>query len=164
MTNQPTAPETPSPPEPAVPELSASELRLEREHCALEMERLTLERDRLETERLRLERERDLYGGGSNALHVGIGVLCLAVAVVLALGLLFGYNAGLESGRLQAPAPRKVLVSDTFLRLLRETPSGTGAFAPPADTPVSASSTPSWVSLYARPAYSVAFGNLPLIR
>ena len=164
MTDSSAASETPSSTDAAVSGLSASELRLEREHCALEMERLALERDRLETERLRLERERELYGGGSNALHVGIGVLCLAVAVVLALGLLFGYDAGLEAGRLQAPAPRKVLVSGAFLDLLRATPSGAAVFAAPAAEPAPASRTPPWVSLYARPASSAAFGNLPLLR
>lgn len=164
MTDHPASSETPPSAESAVSGLSASELRLEREHCALEIERLALERDRLETERLRLERERELYGGGSNALHVGIGVLCLAVAVVLVLGLLFGYNAGLEAGRLQAPAPRKILVSGAFLDLLRETPSGAAAFAPPAAAPAATPGTPPWVSLYARPASSAAYGNLPLLR
>lgn len=152
----------PPPAEPVVPELSASELRLEREHCALEMERLALERDRLETERLRLERERTLYGANTNALHIGMGVFAVAIAVVLALGLLFGYNAGLEAGRLQAPAPRKVLVSGTFLQLLRETPSASGAFAPVPEEP-SGRKLP-WVSLYARPASAAAYGNLPLVR
>ena len=145
--------------EPNVPELSATELRLERERCALELERLALE-----LERLRLERERDLYGNGSNALHVGMGVLALAVVVVLALGLLFGYNAGIESGRLQAPAPRKVVVNGAFLDLLRQTPSGTMAFAAAEPSGDGGARRLPWVTLYSRPASSAAFGNLPLIR
>lgn len=156
------------PPDPAVAQavagLSASELRLEREHCALELERLALERERLETERLRLERERELYaGGGSNALHVGIGVLVLAVVVVLALGLLFGYNAGLDAGRLQAPAPRKILVNGPFLDMLRKTPPGTLGMVDTLTPPDIRSRRP-WEYLNARPAADSACGNLPLLR
>ena len=147
----------------AVSAMSASGLRLEREHCALELERLSLERERLETERLRLERERELYaGGGSNALHVSLGILALAVTVVLVLGLLFGYNAGLESGRLQAPAPRKVLVNGAFLEMLRQTPSGTLGID--AAMPSDLRAKRPWEGLNARPASAAAYGNQLLIR
>ncbi len=149
-------PEAPTPP---VPELTATELRLERERCALDMERLSLERERLETERLRLQRERDAFGGGSNALHVGIGVLALAVAVVLALGLLFGYNAGVDVGRQQSPPPRKVRVSRDFLAALRH---GTAAEGMEQDADLDAPAP--WFTLYTRPAADRAIGNLPLVR
>ena len=146
-----------------VPELSASELRLERERCALDLERLALERERLETERMRLERERELYGsGGSNALHVGLWVLALAVFVTLILGLLFGYTAGVDSGRSEVPPPRKVLVSDAFIRALRT--GGGDAPSSPSSVEKSRVASSPWFTLYSRPASDAAFGNLPLVR
>lgn len=146
-----------------VPELSASELRLERERCALDMERLALERERLETERMRLERERELYGsGGSNALHVGLWVLALAVFVTLALGLLFGYTAGVDSGRSEVPPPRKVLVSSEFIRALRT--GADDASRPAAPSEKSRVAASPWFTLYSRPASDAAFGNLVLVR
>lgn len=155
--------ETPST-EPAVPELSASELRLERERHALDIERLGLERERLETERMRLERERELYGsGGSNALHVGMGVFALAVFVVLALGLLFGYTAGVDIGREQSPPPRRIEIGREFVEALR--------LGAPAASPDSGDACPDsfdapapWFTLYTRPKSSKAYGNLPLVR
>ena len=156
--------EPPSTSAPAVPELSASELRLERERYALDIERLGLERERLETERMRLERERELYGaGGSNALRVGMGVFVFAVVVVLALGLLFGYTAGVDFGREQSPPPRRIQINRSFVEALR-------IGMPPADASASErdgdyySAPAPWFTLYTRPASSKAFGNLPMVR
>ncbi len=145
---------------PAVSELSASELRLERERCALDLERLGLERERLETERLRLQRERDLYdASGSNALRVGLWVLVLAVLVTLALGLLFGYTTGVDMGRNQSPPPRRIQVSRGLAEALRAGAAPTGAQSD--DEPESRAP---WFTLFTRPASDAAFGNLPIVR
>ena len=152
-------PQTPA----AVSELSASELRLERERCALDIERLALERERLETEQMRLKRERDLYGaGGTNALHVGLWVLALAVLVALVLGLLFGYTAGADSSRTEVAPSRKVLVSQEFIQALR---TGTGpAAASSEDNETPGAPMSPWFNLYTRPATDRAFGYLPMVR
>lgn len=142
----------PTPPERPVEEMSASELRLERERCTLDRERLSLERERMETERLRLERERQLYASGSERLHVGIGILALCVAVFLALGLLLGYNAGYDT----SPPPQKVLVGRKFMELLDRTK------LPPPPPP--ASSAPVWARIRARSGEDAAFGNLVIVR
>lgn len=151
--------------EPAVPELSATELRLERERYALDIERLGLERERLETERLRLERERELYGtGGSNALHIGMGVFAFAVLVVLALGLLFGYNAGVDFGRDQAPPPRRILIGKDFVEALRIGAPASSGERDGADGGEGFEAPAPWFTLYTRPMRDAAAGNLPLVR
>ncbi len=156
--------ESPASNEPSVPELSASELRLERERYALDIERLGLERERLETERMRLQRERELYGaGGSNSLRVGMGVFVFAVVVVLALGLLFGYTAGVDFGREQSPPPRRIQINRSFVEAL-----GIGMPSPAASAGErdgdSYSAPAPWFTLYTRPASSEAFGNQPIVR
>ena len=146
---------------PTIPEMSASELRLERERCALELERLGLERERLETERLRLQRERDLYeAGGSNALRVGLWVLALAAVVALSLGLLFGYTAGADAGRSEVPPPRKVVVGREFIEALRIGRVG----SLPGTAPGPAGARSPWFTLYSRPAADASAGNLPIVR
>ena len=150
--------------EPAVPELSASELRLERERYALDIERLGLERERLETERMRLERERELYGsGGSSALHVGMGVFAFAVLVVLVLGLLFGYTAGVDFGREQSPPPRRIQIGRDFVEALRLGGPATSDRAGESCGEAYDAPAP-WFTLYARPKSTEACGNLTMLR
>lgn len=162
--NSDLSPATDTPSAPTLPEMSASELRLERERCALELERLGLERERLETERMRLERERDLYeAGGSNALRVGLWVLGLAAGVALVLGLLFGYTAGADAGRSEVPPPRKVLVGREFIDALRVGRVAQASGATDGSERAASGLSP-WFSLYARPAADAAAGNLFLVR
>ncbi len=134
-----------------------SELLLEREKLAIERERLELERDRLTSERDQLKSERE-WQGQTTGLHVGVGIFGLAVATALLVGGLVGFNAGLETGRQQAPLPRHVVVGRNFLELLARTaPRVPSEPAPPAEGL-------DLLARYRRPPGQAAAGNLAIVR
>ena len=93
------------------------DVRIEKEKMSIERESLALERERVQAllERLRIERE---WSGDSDALHVGIGILGLAVAVALVLGAVIGYRTGFDSGFLRNPRPRKVVIGKKVVNML----------------------------------------------
>lgn len=159
----PNDPDTPAPHTTAsslLSEFSDTQLRLEREKLVLERERLALERERMESEREQWRAEREMLGQASSGLHVGMGVFGLAVAVALVVAGLVGFNAGLETGRNQAPAPRYVLVGRKFQELLARTQR----LPPPSDPTAGPADGFDGLALYRRPPQARAFGNLPILR
>jgi hypothetical protein len=138
--------------------MTPTEVRLEREKLALEREMLTLERERLSAEREQWHSESEWRGQVTNGLHVGVGILGLAVAVALLLGGIAGYNAGLDTGRSQIPLPRTVRVSSQFLRMLSRT-----VYAPVRRPPAPPPNF-DYFALYKRPRDARAAGNLAIVR
>ena len=155
-------PDTDSDPSPSsfppVSDLTPTEVRLEREKLALEREMLSLERERLAAEREQWRTESEWRGQVSTGLHVGVGILGLAVAVALLFGAVAGYNAGLDAGRSQIPLPRTVRISNQFLRMLSRTVYAQ-VRKPPAPPPDF-----DFFALYRRPRDAEAAGNLAIIR
>jgi hypothetical protein len=144
----------------SVLEMTPTEVRLDREKLILEREKLTLERERMAAEREQWKREREWRDKAPTGMHVGAGILGLAVLVALLLGGFLGYNSGYESGASQVPEPKKVLVGHQFLRMLSRT-----VYAPrAADRGVVKAPGLDLESLYKRPPDTHAFGNLIILR
>ena len=145
---------------PPPPEMTESQVRLEREKLALEREMLALERERMEAEREQWKRERELLGETTSGLHVGLGVFGIAVAVALVVAGMIGFNSGLEAGRHQAPLPRHVVVSREFLNLLARTQP----LPRPPDPRTETRPGFDWLALYRRPPEARGAGNILLLR
>ena len=145
-------------------EMSATDVRLEREKLVLERERLALERERMESEREQWRTERELLGQASSGLQVSVGIFGLAVAAALLIAGLIGFNSGLEAGRHQAPLPRHVVVSQQFLDLLARTPRVSAPELSPSRRMAGESENFDWFALYQRPQQDRAAGNLLLLR
>ncbi len=142
-----------------VTELSQVEVRLEREKLQLEREMLAFERERLEAERASWRIERETRGQVTTGLHVGVGILGLAVGVALLLGVVAGYTTGLDTGRSQVPLPRTVRIGNQFTRMLARTtfsPAQRPRQSPPPDF--------DFFSQNKRPREAQAAGNLFIIR
>jgi len=142
-----------------VSDLSPVEVRLEREKLQLELEMLTFERERLAAERASWRVERETRGQVTTGLHVGVGILGLAVGVALLLGVVAGYTTGLDTGRSQVPLPRTVRIGNQFTRMLARTtfaPAQRPKQPPPPDF--------DFFSQHKRPREAQAAGNLVIIR
>ena len=94
-------------------------LSFERERLKLEGERLALEKERLEAKAEELEAlQASLGTPEERELALTPGIVAIIAAVALLLGALVGGALGFDAGFRKNPAPRKVLVSRSFLSLL----------------------------------------------
>lgn len=94
-------------------------LSFERERLKLESERLALEKERLEAKAEELETLQATLGTPEEReLALTPGLVAIIAVVALLLGALVGGAIGFDSGYRKNPAPRKVLVSRSFLSLM----------------------------------------------
>ena len=100
---------------------TATELRLEHEKLALEREMIALERERMAADRAQWALENDWQKKAASGLQVGVGILGLAIAVSLLLGVVVGYRTGFRKAEALAQTPRPIEISKEFLTLLQRT-------------------------------------------
>ncbi len=103
---------------PSIVEDSPESLSIEREKLKLETERLQIERERLEAERERLAIQAE-GGDDPEDLSFGISAICVVATVCLLLGGIIGFTSGLDLGRRYTPQPRKLLVSRSFINMMK---------------------------------------------
>lgn len=99
-------------------DVSPLDLSIEREKLKLDQERLAIERDRLEAQLEELD-ARTANAPNPDDLTFGITAICVVASVCLLLGGIIGFTSGLDIGRRQSPEPRKLLVSRSFVELMK---------------------------------------------